>query len=124
MQRDLAPPRCFRRLAAVCTLLGILGACDAPTVCHDGIFYVVSPADTTLVVGQFVEPSVRLSACGPPDGRAVAAAFTSPDTAVVRVEASTPRLRAVGPGEAHVTVSDSTGRSALGVLRVSVIAAP
>ena len=112
------------RLAAAFALLIALGACDTPTVCHTGIAYRVTPADTTLLVGQLLEPAVRVSACGSLDGRAVGATFASLDTTVVRVDSLTPRLRAVGPGEARIAVSDSIDRQSLGFVRISVVTAP
>lgn len=124
MRTDSASSRGRRRLLGAIALVGGLVACDsAPTVCTLELRVALRPADTTLYVGQTVEPSARLASCGGRQQLPVRLVLTSSDTSIARIEPDARRIHAVGPGTLSISVTDSS-YGFLGLIDLTVVPAP
>ncbi len=78
-----------------------VSACSSSTVggCAESLMTQAVPADTTIQVGQQFTAGIRLSTCGPEALQGYhAVTWASRDTTVVRIDAQTGRVTAVGAG--------------------------
>src|SRR5687767_2061152 len=86
--------------------IALAGCSKPPTIaCPDDLRVLRSPADTTIRVGQQFTPFFRFLGCGGTVSLDDVLTFTSSNTAVIAVDATTGRTTGVSSGAASIQVT-------------------
>jgi Big-like domain-containing protein len=80
------------------------GAPSAPANCTDELRIQLIPSEIILLAGQAVTPTLQLSTCGGSIRLSDQFTWSSDDSDIIELSASTGRIRAIAPGVAAVTV--------------------
>jgi hypothetical protein len=97
----------------------VLAGCELPTDCKGGGPLEVSPADTTVRRGAEFTASMQAFTCGGSRRLEIRAEWSSTDPAVLSVDRTSGRVRALAPGSARVLGFDE-GPSKAGSASISV----